>query len=263
MSSFPQVGVVVPTLFTRDEYLEECIQSLRQSGHVFILLMGPKVGNWKHFTELVDDFLEEPKSGGLAEKLTVAIRSLPETVAYVSWLGDDDILEPGSMVDASQALEDNPRIAFVYGGCSYIDGSGRQIGHNPSGNWAALVMEFGPFLIPQPGSLIRRTHFEEVGGLSPCFHLAFDYDLVLRLKKVGGLKHLRRNQARYRWHGEALSVHSRRKSVQEAARARLSNSIGIRRIIVGLLNPIVAFATLIAGALVSHRSIRSRRVGGN
>lgn len=253
MDKVSRVGLVIPTLFSREDYLRDCIQSVRASGDVYILLMGPRRNNWQEFIPLVDEYLEEPQLPSLTTKLSAAMRALPAEISFITWLGDDDLLEPGSMKLAARALQTDSTLAFVYGGCKYIEANGNQLGINNSGQWATALMRFGPFLIPQPGSLIRRSHFEEVGGLSSEFDLAFDFDLVARLKRVGKIHFLGGVQASYRWHADALSVGQRGKSAREAARVRAVNSRGFVKLVTVALNPVVALLTLAAGWFVTRR----------
>ncbi|MBW8870871.1 MAG: hypothetical protein JF618_01400, partial [Leifsonia sp.] len=53
----------------------------------------------------------------------------------------------------------------MYGGCDYIDENGAKVWQNNSGPWAAPLLRIGPDLVPQPGSLFRRSAVEEVGEL--------------------------------------------------------------------------------------------------
>lgn len=250
MSEGARVGLVIPTLFRRDDYLLECIKSARASGNVHILLMGPRVENSKKFASLADQFMEEPPLPGLSAKLNVALGALPLELEFITWLGDDDLLEPQSMNLALAALEGDPDISFVYGGCKYIDATGKLIGTNRSGKWAVALMKFGPFLIPQPGSVFRRSHFKEIGELNPDLALAFDFDLVARLKQIGKIHFLGQVQASYRWHEEALSVGQRKRSALEAAKVRAAHAKGPAKLIVIAINPFVAFVTLAAGRFV-------------
>jgi len=65
-----------------------------------------------------------------------------------------------------------------------------------TGRWHPVwVEEFSPkrlatrCIISQPGTLIRRTAWEEAGGLNPDLHMAMDYDLWWRLYKTHGALH--------------------------------------------------------------------------
>ena len=54
-----------------------------------------------------------------------------------------------------------------------------------AGNWRRGLPDSVPTLIPQPGSLIRRSAWEHVGGLDERLHYAMDLDLFLRLRRFG------------------------------------------------------------------------------
>ena len=217
----PKVGIVVPTLGERPEYLEQCLRSIRAAGRAHICLVGPRNFNSKQLLSqgLIDQATADP-GGGLASAINAGIVSLPETVEYVNWLGDDDLLKPGAIDATLSAVASDKQVAAVYGACDYIDDSGELIWINKSGPWASRILRFGPDLIPQPGALIRRSAFEKIGGLSNAFGWAFDFDMLIKLSKVGKLAYLPVSLARFRWHPDSLSVGQRRKSVSEASQVR-------------------------------------------
>ena len=250
VSDLTEVGVLIPTLFSRPEYLEECIKSVRKSGNVSIFLMGPECEEANRFIKLVDHFLPEPAANSLAEKLNFGLSSFPKEIEYVTWIGDDDLLAEDSMSRALQIMKQKQDVVMVFGDCLYVNNQGKAIGKNKLGNMAIWLMSIGPFLVPQPGSLYRRTAVSAVGGLDASLSLAFDFDLALKLRKLGRIEHIPQNQASYRWHKEALSVKLRDRSVAEASLVRRQNSSGLLRVIVLVLNPVVALATKFAGTLL-------------
>jgi len=94
---------------------------------------------------------------------------------------------------------------------------------NKSGRFAVPLLRFGPQLIPQPGSLFLRSAFNAVGGLDPNYRQAFDLDLLIKLSKIGKIKYIPVQLSSFRWHGESLSVGSRKTSVSEAKMIRQLN----------------------------------------
>ena len=110
--------------------------------------------------------------------------------------------------------------SLVFGSCRYIDESSKQVWMNKSGQWAARIIRFGPFLTPQPGSVIRRTAFEQVGGLDENLGWAFDLDLFIKISRVGKLKFAGVVLSSFRWHESSLSVEFRRQSVLEGSSVR-------------------------------------------
>ena len=250
-----RVGIVVPTLGTRPDYLLQCLRSIRASGQAHILLVAPANYNPAALFEagLIDGKVEDPRLG-LPEAINAGIRSLPTEVEFVNWLGDDDLLTEDSIFLSERFLSENPETVMVFGACDYIDSEGTLIRTNKSGLWAIPLLRFGPDLIPQPGALFRRDAFSKVGGLRAQFNWAFDFDLFIALSKLGKLKYLDATLSCFRWHPESLSVEHRKMSVSEASTVRVGHlPIWLRPISILWEYP-VKQATLWAGTRVTHKA---------
>ena len=88
------------------------------------------------------------------------------------------------MERAVEALGENTTLGFVYGGCRIVEGGHELLTWRPPRRFDVAALESGSW-IPQPGSFLRRTTFERVGGLNESFELAMDVDLWLRLLESG------------------------------------------------------------------------------
>jgi GT2 family glycosyltransferase len=253
----PRVGIVVPTLGRRNDYLTECLGSVRAAGDAYVCIVAPDEFDASPFIQvgLADQFVTDPGSG-LAAAINLGFSMLPNQIEFVNWLGDDDILHKGSIPTCIDVLDVNPDVVLVYGSCDYIDGAGKIIWKNETGYWASKILRFGPDLIPQPGSLFRRSAFNAVGGLNGKYDWAFDFDLLIKLKGIGKLKYTPKTLASFRWHPESLSVEFRQKSVAEASRVRISHLPMFLRPISWLWEYPVRKATLIAGGRVTKRARR-------
>jgi GT2 family glycosyltransferase len=250
-----RVGIVVPTLGQRSGYLEQCLGSIRAAGNAYILLVSPSGFDVSELrrADLIDAQVNDPGTG-LPEAINLGIKSLPEYVAFVNWLGDDDLLAQNSIEVTESTLQADPKCVMVYGSCEYIDADGDPLWTNTSGQWAVPLLRFGPDLIPQPGALFRRDTFEKVGGLSPDFAWAFDFDLFIRLSKAGSLKFISKTLSQFRWHPESLSVEHRMSSVKEANQVRVSHLPAALRPISFLWEYPVRHATLAAGKRLTMRA---------
>lgn len=224
MSSTSKIGIVVPTIGERPEYLPLTLRSIRQSGDCFILLVGRKGFDASEFLAngLIDKYLDE-QGASLPEKINFGFSELPKEVEYINWLGDDDLFSPNAMRIALKRMEQPDRPVLVFGGCQYIDQDGNPLWNQKSGGWAIALLRFGPQLIPQPSSLYRRDVFERIGGLSSSYSMAFDFDLFLRLSKAGKSVFIPETLASFRWHQGSLSVKNRERSVTEASTVRRSH----------------------------------------
>jgi hypothetical protein len=239
-----RTGIVVPTLGTRPDYLVECLRSIRAAGDCFICLVVPAARNLAGEIEnsLWDSIIEDPKIG-LAGAINAGVEALPSSIEFCNWLGDDDLLKPGTIIEMENLLVDNKDTVLVYGNCVYIDGSGREIWRSSFGALAAKFIRIGPCLIPQPGSLFRRSQFDYLCGLNVNLGWAFDFDLFIRMSKLGKLSYLNVDVSAFRWHSDSLTVSQRRKSVAEASKVRIMNYSPLMRIVSGIWEPIVRSAT--------------------
>ena len=250
-----RVGIVVPTLGNRPDYLEKCLRSIRAAGDAHILLVTPSSLQTSALesASLIDSVVNDA-GGGLASAINQGIRALPETVEYTNWLGDDDLLIAGSLKNSAQVLDSDPKVVMTFGACEYIDSNGKSVWQNRSGQWAVPLLRFGPDLVPQPGALFRRSAFESIGGLNVNFGWAFDFDLFIRMSKIGMLKYLNQTLAQFRWHPESLSVEHRKKSVAEASMVRVAHLPRFLKPISFIWEYPVRQATLIAGKRVTAKA---------
>ena len=263
----------MPTIGGRPEYLPLSLASIRAAiddpNDVYIILVGRPGFDPKPYAHLIDEYLDEPEPG-LAAKINFGLRALPSSIEFFNWIGDDDLLTPGSLTLALEAISDPRHFehssaqdkkskdfrsakavgippVLVFGGCEYIDPEGKPIWNQKSGQWAVPLLRFGPQLIPQPGALYRRDAFEAVGGLSTKFGWAFDFNLFLSLSKIGKAVYIPHTLANFRWHPGSLSVSRRRESVAEASQVRKAHLPATLRLISELWEFPVRQATYWAG----------------
>ena len=260
-----KVGLVIPTIFSRSEYLPLAARSIEDSGNCYRLLSSPKPTASQQL--IVDELLDkgvidehyiETTGLSLADKINEALRALPADCELIGWLGDDDLITKDAIKIAAEKLTASKDAVMVYGGVDYIDKDGKVLLTNPSSQFHEKLLTFGPQLIPQPGSLWKRDAYEKVGGLSGEFNLAFDFDLFLKLSNEGRLLHIPQTLAQFRWHPDSLSVKRRWVSVSEASKVRRKHYQGVMKLLWPLWEPWVMLATWSAGKLVSFRAISVR-----
>jgi hypothetical protein len=198
---------------------------------------------------LIDQIVVDP-GNGLAAAINAGVKSLPQSISIINWLGDDDYINPRSINVALSVLSANDRTVMVYGSCTYVDQDNKMVWQNRSGGFAAKILRFGPCLIPQPGALIKRKAFIEAGGLNEGLGWAFDLDLFIKLSKLGTLKFVGMNLASFRWHSDSLTVSLRRNSVQEASRVRVSYLHPIAKFLSFVWEPVIRFTTYHSSNLV-------------
>ena len=254
----PLIGIVVPTLGKRNDYLVQSLESIRQAGTSFISIVAPNPDEIQASISslLFDSVLQDPMKG-LANAINTGIFNLPESIKYVNWLGDDDLLAKDSLNITSFVLKNCPEFDFVYGKCLYIDKYGKTIWNNKSGSYAQILMRFGPQLVPQPGALFRRETFDSLGGLNINYKAAFDLDLFLRFHKTKKMKYIPVSLASFRWHENSISVGDRTRSVWEASQIRQQNFPKPIRLISPVWEYLVRNLIVKTGRLISYLGNKS------
>jgi hypothetical protein len=248
----PAVGVVVPTIGERPQYLETTLKSIREAGQAFIVLVGRKGFDASSYQQsgLVDLYIDEVQAS-VPNKINQGFRALPESIEYMTWIGDDDLLAPGALSIAVRALEKQEKPVLVYGHCQYIDSDGNDVLVKRSGSWAVPLLRFGPQLIPQPSAFFRRDAFEKVGGLSDKFQFAFDFDLFLKLTNLGKAVFIDQILSSHRWHATSLTYSRRWESVREASKVRVTNLAPAIRLISFVWELPIQLVTYLAGTFLS------------
>jgi hypothetical protein len=218
-----EIGVVVPTLGTRNAFLRLSLESLRKAGVNNIVVVAPDHVDldWIRSQNLADTVVTD-SGNGLPAAINAGFGALPDHVKFLSWLGDDDLVHALGFAKGAEMLRSDESVVLTYGSCEYINSGGQRVWMNTSGQWASWILRFGPCLIPQPGSLIRRSCLNKVGGLDETLGWVFDLDLFLRLRRIGKLKYLNVSCGSFRWHQDSLSVAGRARSVNEASMVRQS-----------------------------------------
>lgn len=255
----PQVGIVIPTLGTRPEFIQSCVDSVQGAGSTVIAISCPDTARENLADQGIEpDIWISDTGGGAAAAINAAVSSFDSNVRFVGWIGDDDLLMPGSIDRAVGAF--NPSTVVVYGGCKYINDSNDQLFVNRSGRFAHWLMRVGPNLLPQPGSLIRRSTWDEIGGLDEALKWTFDLDFFLKARRKGKLVFIPEVLAAFRWHEDSLTAGSRDGSVNEASKVRLRNMSPVARSFARGWEPAMRFLILRAGHRVSTKSKRQSQV---
>jgi GT2 family glycosyltransferase len=251
------VLLVVPTLGRREALLAATLASVTsQRGPVtdLVVVVPPAATAARALAEragarLVDD------PGGLTAAIAAGFATAT-TQRYLAWLGDDDLLAPGSLAATAAALDADPGAVVAFGYCTYIDGAGRRIATSRAGRLAPWLLPWGPNLLPQPGALFRRDAVEAVGGLDVGLGYAMDLDLLLRLRRRGRLVCVHRPVSAFRWHTESTTVAGRDASIAEHQAVQRRYLPGPARRLAPLVQGPVGAATRMAAGGVARRAAR-------
>ncbi|MET4608588.1 GT2 family glycosyltransferase [Bradyrhizobium sp. JR4.1] len=209
-SRTPQVTMVVPSL-NQSRYLDDALRSIAAQDVVteIIVMDGGSTDDSLAVLQCWSGRLAywySGSDGGQAAAINNGIGH--GSAPYVGWLNSDDMLEPGGLRSLIETLEADPAAPAAYGNVVNLKSNGVY-----SDVWVQPFSERALTLrciISQPGTLIRRTAWEAVGGLDPNLQLAMDYDLWWRLyRRFGPLVHVPRQTAVNRMHPNTKTRNNR------------------------------------------------------
>ena len=259
-----RILVVLPTLGKRPDLLRDTLRSISRQKPVRydIVMIYPMKD--KKLRSLAEEFnaLSANDPGTLSGALNVGIARAKPSHEFISWIGDDDLLEPLSFTTCLKALDANPNAALAFGYCNYIDSDGRHLFTSRAGGLAPWLMTWGPNLVPCPGILFRKSALAKAGGFDVNNKFSMDLDMLLRLRKIGHFINTKQVLASFRWHATSTTVANRAAVLQETERVKRKYLPPYLRAIAPLWEQPVRFATTLAARrvnkLASLNSNRSR-----
>ena len=138
---------------------------------------------------------------------------------YVAWMDSDDMIEPTALGEMARVLDAEPSVGMVYSDHVIMNEQGRVMG---VGKRCAipyskerLLVDFMTFHF----RLIRRSVYEQVGGLDDSVQFARDYDLCLKISEVTEVGRVRKPLYRYRARGSGISLSSRLDQIEHSRQA--------------------------------------------
>jgi glycosyltransferase involved in cell wall biosynthesis len=218
VSRAPVVTVAVPS-FNQGRYLGQALESLFAQD-VPVEVYVADAGSGDESAEVIRRYQgrllgwRSRADDGQAAAINEGIAH--GSAPYVCWLNSDDWLLPGGLARLVAALEQDGAAPMAYGRVSdFVERNGRM---KP-----VFVRPFNERLmaqlniVSQPGTLVRRSAWEAVGGVDAELHLAMDYDLWWRLyRRFGAPRFVDDFVAVNRVHGATKTATQRARHYREA-----------------------------------------------
>ena len=253
-----RVLVVLPTLGTRPELLEQALDSIVAQGDaVRAVLVSP--ANAVEAIEAAKsrgiEWVEDPATG-ISAAVNAGVRARRDEEFY-AWLGDDDLFRAGGLQILVRMLDSNSRAVLAFGACEYILDNGTVIATSRAGRWATWLLPWGPDLIPHPGTLVRLDDLEAVGLFDESLTFTLDLDAFLKLRERGSFLSTPDVVSAFRWHPDSLTVSDRRGSSREAIRVKARHLPAALRAIHPLWSYPIAVASSVAAWLLNLKARRA------
>ncbi len=207
----PRISLVT-TVYNRSPFLAQTLESiLAQTYRNFELLIWDD-GSTDNSVEIAQHYaridprvhvIAFPKNQGLSVSLRAAIAAT--SGQYLGWVDSDDLLAPTALEATVAVLVQSPHIGLVYTNYNLIDEQGRDCGlgklcRTPYSK-EQLLVDFMTFHF----RLIRRTVYDQVGGLDDSLEVSEDYNLCLKLSEVTEVQHPDQTLYYYRRHSNNIT----------------------------------------------------------
>lgn len=197
---------LVITVYNRQQFLAVTIESiLAQTYRHFELLIWDD-GSTDQSITIARHYAKQDhrirvvtaENQGVTGALKAAIVQTSGT--YIGWVDSDDVLAPTALQETIAVLESNLSVGMVYTHYHVIDEVGNdqglgvrnQVPYSPD----QLLVSFMTFHF----RLLRRSVYEQIGGLDVEYERAEDYDLCLRLSEVTEIRLVPKPLYFYRQH---------------------------------------------------------------
>ena len=139
----------------------------------------------------------------------------------LAWLNSDDLYTPGALALVADAFSNKPDSDWLIGRCGIIDHDSREIRRwitrykNRQMNRYTFRRLLRENFVPQPAVFWRRDAMRQAGLLDESLYYTMDYDLWLRLGRLGAPIVLDRVLAQFRLHGESKTGQCNSKQLYE------------------------------------------------
>jgi|CZKP01.1.fsa_nt_gi glycosyltransferase involved in cell wall biosynthesis len=223
----PKISIVTPS-FNQGLYIKDTIESVLNQDY----------DNWEHI--IID--------GGSKDETIDILKEY----SHIKWISEKD-LGPANALNKGFNMADGEILAWINADDLYENNIFRKIAGIFSGNPIDLLFGMVTFIYPetgekipqimeeihlnnlihnsadsirQPGVFFTREIFNAVGGLDESLKLVFDYDLIIKMLKIGVKMNINNNIAFQRMYKETLT--KRNLSTQAFEIFRVSRKNGAR-----------------------------------
>jgi GT2 family glycosyltransferase len=131
--------------------------------------------------------------------------------SILGWLNGDDCLEPNALATVASHFDEENTTVLVYGRMILVDADGKPLHTTKLEPYdPVLLLRKGNYVM-QPSAFFRKDAFDAVGGLDKDLRYCMDYDLWLKLSKIGYFKGIDVVLSRFRHHPTSKTCSKQRK----------------------------------------------------
>ena len=144
------------------------------------------------------EFVSE-KDNGQADACQKALAKVD--TEYFFWLNADDVLCDGGLRALLDAVdEDGEHPSMVYGDYLRIDGDGKVYAKRRQPSYSYWDCLHGYLTVQNVSAIFNAPMLRTAGGFDTSLRFVMDYDIILKLGKIGPVKHVKHFCGAFRVH---------------------------------------------------------------
>jgi len=196
------ISIIIPC-YNRERFVAEALESAFGQGYPRLEVIVVDDGSTDGSADTVGRFPEarliRQRNCGVSGARNNGLKV--SRGALIVFLDSDDRLAPRALSQAASMFDADPSLAMAFGGNRIIDENGKPVGVNVQPARRFDYWDVLEGMTPSPSQcMFRRTALEAAGGFDPAISLSEDWDLYLRLARIGGIVCHGRIVADYRTH---------------------------------------------------------------
>ncbi len=204
--------LVVTPVFNGEKYLEETINSVlsaKISSMEYLIVNDGSTDGTSRILEKYNGRIKVIEQSNSGESSAVNVGFNAFDSEYVMIVSADDLVSEDIFRKLIDVLDLNPKHAVAYPDWHIIDGKGSVISDKQTLEFSKPLLYEKMLCIPGPGSLIRRSALKRNFLRNESFVYIGDFESWLYLAKEHEFKRVPEYLAKWRFHGENISITGR------------------------------------------------------
>ena len=207
-SNPPLVSIVTPT-YNQAEFLAATLDSMLAQDYPNIEYLVLDDGSTDATPDVLSRYIGHvhwERQANMGQSRTMNKAWAQARGKYLGYLSSDDLLLPNAISTLVRALEANTEAVVAYCDFDLIDRAGKLTGTvcSPDFDHRRVVEEL--ICPPGPGTLFRRSVFEQIGGWNENLRKIPDFEYWLRAARIGPFMRVPQVLAQYRVHEESTAI---------------------------------------------------------
>ena len=220
-----RVSVVTVSL-NQLQFIRENVSSVQSQSYPLIeqiIVDGASTDGTREFLETLQPdsvrWVSEP-DGGQSEALNKGFRMARGDI--IGWINSDDVLLPGAVEKVVEAFERHPEAVAVTGAIDIVDAEGHLLRNYPAHEYTADYLLNESYGINQASTFFTRKALFEAGLIDESLHYSMDFDLFIKLAKIGPFVAIDDRLAAFRLYEGTKTSESQGRFAAERMRIRRS-----------------------------------------